>query len=104
MAGKNSQISKLKDSKIIVAPWITEASTQAVELNKYVFEVAKKARKEEIERAIENIFEVKVTSVNTVSIPRKARMRGRTPGFRSGRKKALVTLKEGDRIEFFEGK
>jgi large subunit ribosomal protein L23 len=104
MAGKNNSNLTLKDSKILIEPLITEASARAAEINKYFFKVSTDARKEEIRRAVEGIFGVKVESVNTVSIPRKAKMRGRVLGFRPGYKKALVSVKEGDKIEFFEAK
>lgn len=91
-------------SKVLIEPWITEATTQAAQLNKYVFKVATKASKEDIRKAVETIYKVTVISVNTINIHRKRRIRGKYVGWKAGYKKALVTLKEGDRIEFFEGK
>lgn len=88
--------------KVLVEPWITEASTAAMEMNKYVFKVAKEASKKQIKSAIEKIYKVKVKSVNTVTIPRKFKSYGRTPGFKSEFKKAIVSVKEGDKIELFE--
>ena len=90
--------------KILVEPWITEEATRIGELNKYVFKVFRNADKKNIKKAVENIYNVQVISINTINVPRKKRMRGRISGWKSGYKKAIVTLKEGDKIEFFEGK
>jgi large subunit ribosomal protein L23 len=89
--------------KFLLSPWITEASTAAMELNKYVFKVDPKANKNQIKKAVEDLYKVKVTSVNTVKVVKKFRNYGRTPGWKSGFKKAIVTVKEGDKIELFEG-
>lgn len=88
--------------RVILEPWITEAATAAMELNKYVFKVAKAATKFEVKKAVEQLYKVKVISVNTVNIPRKKKNYGRTPGWKSGFKKAVVTLKAGDKLELFE--
>jgi large subunit ribosomal protein L23 len=100
------QEKKLNDIsyKILVEPWITEEATKIAELNKYIFIVSSGAGKKQIKKAIEDLYNVQVISVNTINIPRKKRMRGRTVGWKSGYKKAIVGLKEGDKIEFFEGK
>jgi len=89
--------------KFLLAPWITEASTAAAELNKYVFKVDSSANKNQIKKAIEDLYKVKVTAVNTVKIARKFRNYGRTPGWKAGFKKAIITVKAGDKIELFEG-
>lgn len=90
--------------RILVEPWITEEATRIAELNKYIFKVAKNADKKEIKKAIEEVYGVTVTTVNTINIPAKKRMRGAKAGWKSGHKKAIVTVKEGDKIELFEGK
>lgn len=90
-------------SKVLLAPWITEASTAAMEQNKYVFKVDPKANKNQIRMAIEELYKVKVASVNTISVMGKLRGYGRTPGRKAGLKKAIITLKAGDKIELFEG-
>lgn len=90
--------------RVLREPWITEAATRAAELNKYVFKVGLDANKKEIKKAIESLYEVAVTSVNTVNVHRKARTRGRTRGWKAGFKKAVITLKAGDSIQLFEGK
>lgn len=89
--------------KVLIEPWITESSTAGVELHKYVFKVSQRSVKAQIKKAVEGLYKVKVISVNTINIPRKHRSYGSTPGWKSGFKKAVVTLKEGDKIELFEG-
>jgi len=89
--------------RVLLEPWITEAATAAIELNKYVFKVSPGAAKAQIKNAIEAVYKVTVIAVNTVKIPRKKRYYGRTPGWKSGYKKAIVTVKAGDKIELFEG-
>ena len=90
--------------RILVEPWITEETTRIAELNKYVFKVAIGATKDEVKRSIEEIYGVKVEAVNTIRIPAKKRMRGAKVGWKSSYKKAIVTVKEGDKIDLFEGK
>lgn len=90
--------------RILMEPWVTEEATRIAELNKYIFKVAPKADKKQIKKSVEDLYDVKVISVNTVSIPRKKRVRGRTVGWKAGYKKAIVGLKEGDKIEFFDNK
>lgn len=89
--------------RVLVEPLITEAATVAMELNKYSFKVSKDATKTEIKKAIEDLYKVKVIGVNTVNNKRSFVNYGRTPGFRAGSKKAIVTLKEGDSIDLFKG-
>jgi len=88
---------------IIIRPYVTEQSTREMEQNKYTFEVALKATKTDIKRAVEQIFGVKVLKVNTTRIPGKVKRLGRFVGRRPDRKKAIVQLAPGDRIEIFEG-
>ena len=90
---------------IIIRPVITEKSMTGVASgNKYTFKVAKKATKIDIARAVEEIFNVKVAKVNTVSVRGRLRRQGRTQGYTPSWKKAYVTLAEGSKpIEFFEG-
>ena len=90
---------------IIRRPVITEKSTEMVDaLNKYVFEVARKANKIQIKEAVEEIFELegKVVKVNTMVMPAKRGRRGRNTYIRSRQwKKAVVTLEAGVSIELF---
>jgi len=90
---------------IIIRPIITERSMVDVANKKYVFEVAKDAGKVEIKKAVEEIFGVKVASVNTLNVPAKAkRMGAGRPGTTRAWKKAYVTLTADSKtIEFFEG-
>ena len=87
---------------IIIRPLITEKSTTLMAEGKYVFEVAKAANKIEIAKAISQIFNVKVASVNTVNVEGKVKRMGRSIGKRSAYKKAIVKLAAGETIEFFE--
>jgi large subunit ribosomal protein L23 len=90
--------------KIIRRPLITEKSTQQKEVNhQYTFEVHRDANKIEIQSAVERLFKVKVIQVRTCNVLGKVKRLGRRSGKRSDWKKAIVTLKEGDRIDFFEG-
>lgn len=89
---------------IIKKPIISEKSYKLIENNKYVFSVAPGAPKEEIKDAVEAIFNVKVKSVNTMNRAGKIKRQGATSGRTTGMKKAIVTLAEGDKIEFFEAK
>ena len=90
---------------IIRKPIITEQSMEAVEAKKYVFEVAKSANKTEIKAAVETIFGVKVSKVNTIKMQGKVKRTGAYPaGPRAAYKKAVVTLTADSKtIEFFEG-
>jgi large subunit ribosomal protein L23 len=84
---------------IIIRPIITEKSMSFASENKYTFEVEKVANKKEIGKAIEEIFKVKVMKVNTLNVPGKFRRYGRYSGLTRAWKKAVVTLKSGDKIE-----
>jgi large subunit ribosomal protein L23 len=89
---------------IIKRPIITEQSIEGVESRKYVFEVARDANKIEIKKAVEEIFGVEVTKVNTMNYQGKKKRQGVFVGRRPAWKKAVVTLKEGSKaIEIFEG-
>ena len=90
---------------IIIRPIITERSMAGVAEKKYVFEVAKNAGKIEIKKAVEEIFGVKVASVNTINMPAKAKRLGAArPGMTRSWKKAYVQLTADSKtIEFFEG-
>jgi len=89
--------------QIIVRPLLTEKVTRIQENeNKYFFEVFKDANKVEIKSAIEKLFGVKVTDVNTMMMPGKWKRVGRSFGRSTNWKKAVVTLKDGDSIELFD--
>ena len=89
---------------IILRPVITENSMDGIADRKYTFEVAKDANKIEIARAVEELFGVKVSKVNTINVDGKLRRYGRFEGYTASRKKAIVTLTEDSKaIEFFDG-
>ena len=88
---------------VILSPVITEKATLLSEQNKVVFRVAQDSTKDEIAAAVEELFKVKVTKVNTLNVKGKTkRFRGR-PGRRSDVKKAIVTLAEGQSIDISTG-
>ena len=89
--------------RTIVRPLITEKNTNLMALNKYCFEVDQKANKQQIKRAVEEVFKVAVVSVHTMNVRGKLRRRGQKLGYTADWKKAIVTLAEGNRIELFEG-
>lgn len=88
---------------IIKRPVITERTSEFIEQQKYVFEVALKANKTEIKQAVEAIFKVKVVNVNTLRVPAKPKRYGKHSGYTSEWKKAFVTLSPDSKpLEFFE--
>ena len=90
---------------IVIKPIISEKSIGGLQENKYTFKVAKDANKIEIAKAVETLFKgVKVAKVNTISVRGRLKRMGRTAGYTSDWKKAVVTLAEGSKtIEFFDG-
>ena len=89
--------------QIIIRPIITEKSMRLKEEeNKYTFEVHPKATKKDIKDAIEKLFNVKVEKVNTINVKGKRKRVGRYWTKKKDWKKAIVKLKEGYKIEFFE--
>ena len=87
---------------IIIEPVLSEKAYGLLELNKYTFVVDKRASKTEIKIAIETIFDVHVTNVNTLNRPGKRKRRGYVVGKRPDTKRAIVTLAEGDEIDIFD--
>jgi len=88
---------------VITAPLITEKGTLVnTEGNQVVFRVRREVNKEEIRRAVEALFKVRVVKVRTMNYLGKMRRVGRNTGRRPAWKKAYVTLAEGQRIDFFE--
>ena len=96
-------MAELRHYDVIVSPVITEKSTTASERNQVVFNVAKKATKPEIKAAIEALFNVKVTGVNTMIRKGKVKRFRGTIGQLSDVKKAVVTLRDGDSIDVSTG-
>jgi large subunit ribosomal protein L23 len=90
--------------QVIIRPVVTERSTTLGDENDaFTFVVADDANKIEIKRAVEELFQVKVQSVNTMRYRGKMRRVGRSTGRRAGFKKAIVKLVEGERIDVYEG-
>jgi large subunit ribosomal protein L23 len=89
---------------IILRPIVTEKSSLAKEArNQYVFEVARNANKIEIAKAVEQLFKVKVLSVQVMNMEGKARRLGKSSGKRPDWRKAIVKIGPKDKISFFEG-
>lgn len=86
---------------ILKRPIITEKNTAQVHLyNEYAFEVPVSANRSQVKEAVEKLFKVKVVRVNTMICRKAARRLGRIPGGRKLWKKAIVKLKEGDKLDF----
>lgn len=85
--------------KTLKAPLISEKITMLEENGKYVFKVFNKANKKDIKKAIEDIYKTKVDKVNVINIKRKRKRLGRSEGWKTGYKKAIVSLKKGEKIE-----
>jgi large subunit ribosomal protein L23 len=103
MAKKPQAAPDVRHYDIVLAPHITEKSTMLSEANAVVFKVAPGASKPEIKAAVEALFNVKVTGVNTMVTKGKTKRWKGTPYQRSDMKKAIVTLAEGQSIDITEG-
>lgn len=94
----------MRNTDVIKGPLITEKMENAREQNRqYSFVVDKKATKHDVTSAVQSLFKVTVLDVNTLIVRGKWKRVGRSMGQRPNFKKAIVTLKEGDKIELFEG-
>ena len=92
----------MKDPReVIIRPIVTEHSYDQMENNVYTFEVAKDSNKVEVRQAIEALFNVHVTKVNTLNVKSKPKRLRQQPGRTRTWKKAMVTLAEGETIELF---
>jgi len=89
--------------EVLRRPVITEKNSVLQSQGKYAFEVAEESNKNQIKQAVEKAFKVKVLAVNVSSVPGKKKRIGRREVLTQSWKKAIVTLKSGDKIEFFEG-
>ena len=103
MAKKQQAAVDNRHFDVIVAPHITEKSTMLTEQNAVVFKVARGASKPEIKAAVEALFNVKVTGVNTMFTKGKTKKWKGKPYQRSDSKKAIVTLAEGNSIDITSG-
>ena len=93
-------------NRVIIKPVITEKSERlSEEMDQYTFIVDRKSTKPEIRQAVEEMFDVKVKNINTSIMPAKEKMRATKSGYVMGRqdayKKAIVTLAEGDMIDYY---
>ena len=89
--------------EVLRRPLITEKNTLLQSQGKYAFEVAREANKQQVKQAVEAAFSVKVAAVNMMTVPGKQHRVGRQQVLSPVWKKAIVTLKAGDKIELFEG-
>jgi large subunit ribosomal protein L23 len=93
----------LHPSEVLIRPVISEKSYEGIATNQYTFRIHKDAHKTQVRQAVEEQFDVKVTRVNIVKVQPKPKRRGLHKGTKPGWKKAVVTLRAGDKIEIFEG-
>ena len=96
---KSANVNVPKIPQVLVQPRISEKAGHLAKLNKYVFMVKPAANKVEVKKAVENFYKVHVTQVNMVRNQGKVRNFGNRSGKTSGFKKAIVTLRKGDKIE-----
>jgi large subunit ribosomal protein L23 len=92
----------MSPNDIIIRPIISEKSTASIEINKYVFEVPMKANKTMVKQAVKAVFGVQPESVNVLLVRGKRRRVRYRVGKTAAWKKAIVTLKAGDKINIFE--
>ena len=85
--------------RVLVSAHITEKATDLQDNNQYVFKVFKSSTKPEIKKAVEEFYQVNVTGIRVINVPRKRKRLGRNTGFKQGYKKAVVSLKKGQTIE-----
>jgi large subunit ribosomal protein L23 len=93
----------MEPGQVVLAPIVSEKSYSGTAVGKYTFRVHQDAHRIEVRQAIEQLFDVKVARVNMIKVQAKPKRRGMTKGTRPGWKKAVVTLRPGHVIEFFEG-
>lgn len=102
-AAKGGVVADARLYDVLVRPIITEKSSKAAELNKLTFAISPRATKQDVKNAVETLFKVEVTKVNTINIDGKVkRFRGK-PGQRSTIRKAIVTLAAGQSIDLQAG-
>ena len=89
-------------SQVIIRPVVSEKSYVLAEAGMYTFRVHDKAHKTQIRQAVENMFDVKVTDVRTISVKSKPKRRGQTAGRTRSWKKAIVQVRAGDTIPIFQ--
>ena len=89
--------------EVVKAPVLSEKAVMEIENGKYSFYVAPKANRTQIKEAIEDVFDVNVVKINLINVKGKVKSLGRYSGKRPARKKAIVTLLDGQRIQQLEG-
>ena len=94
---------KLNVLDTIISPKITEKATSLSEFNKIVFKVMKSASKKSIKKSVEKIFKVNVIKINTINLKGKSKVVRNKKTFKSGYKKAIITLKKGQSIDLATG-
>ncbi len=90
-------------NRVLLSSRVTEKAYLLNAQNQYVFRISKDATKDDVRRAVETSYGVRVDKVRTVNIPRKKKVSGKTVGFKSAVKKAIVTLPKGEDIPMFKG-
>ena len=93
----------LHPGEVLIAPVVSEKSYGQIAQNRYTFKVHQDAHKTQVRQAVEELFEVNVTKVNIIAVKPKPKRRGMIRGKRSGWKKAVVQVREGQTIPIFEG-
>jgi large subunit ribosomal protein L23 len=93
----------LSPREVLIAPVVSEKSYSLIESRKYSFRVHPDAHKTQVRQAVEELFEVKVVSVNISKVQPKPKRRGTIKGTKQGWKKAIVQVREGDEIQIFQG-
>jgi large subunit ribosomal protein L23 len=93
----------LSPREVLIAPVVSEKSYSLIEARKYSFRVHPDAHKTQVRQAVEELFEVKVVSVNISKVQPKPKRRGMIKGTKQGWKKAIVQVREGDEIQIFQG-
>ena len=93
----------MNPADVLIAPVVSEKSYSGLADRKYTFKVHQDAHKTQVRQAVEQLFDVKVRSVNIVKVQPKPKRRGAIKGVRQGWKKAIVQLHAGQTIEVFEG-
>jgi large subunit ribosomal protein L23 len=89
-------------TQVIIRPVVSEKSYVLADAGKYTFRVHDKAHKTQIRQAVENMFDVKVTDVRTISVKSKPKRRGQTAGRTRSWRKAIVQVRAGDTIPIFQ--
>lgn len=85
--------------RVLKAPQVTEKATDLTKKNQYIFKIFPRTNKSEIKKAVNELYGVDVLSVKIIKVPAKKRRLGRISGWRKGYKKAIVKIKEGQKIE-----